>query len=365
MQTQASRPRLSICIPTYNRAAQIGETLDSIISQLTEQCEIVISDNASTDNTKDVIDEYARRCGQIRHFRQCSNIGSDRNYDYVVQQARGQYCWLMSDDDVLKPFAITSVLDAIENGFSLVLCNYERRDLDMGTVLLSRAAELQSNKVYPPSDLDRLVEDAGQVLYFAGAVVIERAAWMARDRERYYGSMWIHLGVTLQEHFTGKMLLIAKPLISYRDGNSKSYSSDFMEVCTIKLAAVVSTLRISKRAKNGICNLATPWRNNWTLLLYRAAGCYSPSEYRRLVRPRVTSALHLILPAAISKLPGVLVNILCVLGTSLGRDRFFRVTLVWLKNSPFYYRNLLKLENRRASAVASGNDKRKSAIERC
>ena len=54
------KPLLSICIATYNRANFIGETLDSIILQLTEDVEVVIVDGASTDNTREVVESYVK-----------------------------------------------------------------------------------------------------------------------------------------------------------------------------------------------------------------------------------------------------------------------------------------------------------------
>ena len=59
-------PRLSICIATYNRASCIGETLRSIIPQITEEVEIVVVDGASTDNTCNVVKSYMEMCQQTR-----------------------------------------------------------------------------------------------------------------------------------------------------------------------------------------------------------------------------------------------------------------------------------------------------------
>jgi len=56
--TMPVHPTLSICISTHNRAAFIGETLSSILCQVTTDCEIVVSDNASIDNTEAVVSQY-------------------------------------------------------------------------------------------------------------------------------------------------------------------------------------------------------------------------------------------------------------------------------------------------------------------
>ena len=81
--------KLSICIATFNRAAFIGATLDSIISQATEEVEIVVVDGASSDNTSQVMDEYKRRFPRLRYFRQETNGGIDVDYSKTVEFARG------------------------------------------------------------------------------------------------------------------------------------------------------------------------------------------------------------------------------------------------------------------------------------
>ena len=57
----SSSIKLSICIATFNRSEFISDTLESILTQVTSDCEVVVSDNASTDNTEEVVSQYAER----------------------------------------------------------------------------------------------------------------------------------------------------------------------------------------------------------------------------------------------------------------------------------------------------------------
>src|SRR5687767_12995025 len=97
--SQADRPpvslKLSICITTLNRADYIGETLDSILGQLTPDCEVVVLDCASTDGTPEVLSHYTRRFDQLRYFRQEVNNGFDRDCSRAVELSAGEYCWLL------------------------------------------------------------------------------------------------------------------------------------------------------------------------------------------------------------------------------------------------------------------------------
>ena len=84
--------KLSLCIPTYNRAAFLSEALDSVIQQATDEVEIVISDNASNDGTAEMVTEYQGKFPRITYYRQPENLGFDRNMLRAVDLARGEYC---------------------------------------------------------------------------------------------------------------------------------------------------------------------------------------------------------------------------------------------------------------------------------
>lgn len=97
--------KLSICIPTYNRAAQLLNCLQSIISMRKPkgfQFEVCISDNGSNDNTKEII-LNAKKDLNINYNRNESNLGIPRNFVKVVSMAVGEFIWLIGDDDLLLP----------------------------------------------------------------------------------------------------------------------------------------------------------------------------------------------------------------------------------------------------------------------
>ncbi|MDA9657714.1 glycosyltransferase family 2 protein [bacterium] len=107
---------LSICIPTYNRAVHLRNCLSSLI-----QCglsnlsgvQICISDNCSTDTTKQVVEE-ASKVLTIKYKVNQSNIGSARNFLEVVQMADGEFVWMLGDDDLLMPGACEKIIELIK-----------------------------------------------------------------------------------------------------------------------------------------------------------------------------------------------------------------------------------------------------------
>lgn len=108
---------LSICIPTFNRGAALRETLESIVSQDAfrngNQVEVVVSDNASTDDTAEVCAEFARRFpGKVIVQRQERNIWT-ANFHQAMSLGRGQYLKLHNDTLLIREGALAPLLDVI------------------------------------------------------------------------------------------------------------------------------------------------------------------------------------------------------------------------------------------------------------
>ncbi len=96
-------PLVTIGIPTYNGAHRIGKAIESIANQDYPNIEILISDNASTDDTEAVCREFAKKYPNINYYRQPENRGILNNFDYVHRNASGAYFMWLSDDDFIKP----------------------------------------------------------------------------------------------------------------------------------------------------------------------------------------------------------------------------------------------------------------------
>lgn len=103
--------KLSICIPTYNRAQHLSNCLQSLISMRRPkgfQFEICISDNGSNDNTKEIVDK-AKEDIDINYSNNKSNLGIARNFLKVVSMAKGEFVWLIGDDDLLLPHTLDTL----------------------------------------------------------------------------------------------------------------------------------------------------------------------------------------------------------------------------------------------------------------
>ena len=94
-------PRISVCLPTYNRAHYLRETIASMLAQTQTDFELIVADNCSTDSTREVVTGFADP--RIRYVRNDENIGHYRNMDRALALARGAYVCIVHDDDVYAP----------------------------------------------------------------------------------------------------------------------------------------------------------------------------------------------------------------------------------------------------------------------
>jgi glycosyltransferase involved in cell wall biosynthesis len=122
MDRKTKYPLISIGVPTYNRGKGISRTLASICAQQYPNLEVLVSDNCSTDNSGEIIQEICKRHPEIRYHRQENNIGMIANFEYVLRNAKGKYFMWVADDDVLEKNVLLKYVQFLEKhpGYSLV-----------------------------------------------------------------------------------------------------------------------------------------------------------------------------------------------------------------------------------------------------
>ena len=224
--------KLTIGIPTWNRSTEIHDAIDSILVQLDDtlrsQVEILISDNASTDETQSVVSEYSTRCpGLFSVRRNSQNIGFSRNVDALFRYARGDFVLILSDDDALEP-------DALQEIF-MALLRYP--DIQAMFVLAStydgKLQECGAPSKWRQNKADKTV--GASCFYYSSGVAYYRArgslcdtcisgnifrtsAWLRSDMTDGLssGSIQLHAAIQILAH--GSVCIIEKPLVKYRDG---------------------------------------------------------------------------------------------------------------------------------------------------
>jgi glycosyltransferase involved in cell wall biosynthesis len=113
---------LSICIPTYNREKYLKECLESIVNQEwfnENDIEIVISDNASEDNTTELVKSYQEKYKNIIYFKNNENLWFDKNLDNTLNKASWKFCWTLSDDEIIINGWLNSIKNIIINNIDI------------------------------------------------------------------------------------------------------------------------------------------------------------------------------------------------------------------------------------------------------
>jgi glycosyltransferase involved in cell wall biosynthesis len=275
-----TRPLLSICIATYNRAQYIGQTLESIIPQLTAEVEIVVVDGASTDGTGDIVRKYAETCRQLKYIRLSAKGGVDQDYCVAVEQAEGEMCWLFPDDDLLKPGAVSAVLEKSEWNYSLIIVNAQVMNKDFSETLEDTKMQMSTDEEFEGSRLDLLFLRVVPYMSFIGCVVVRRELWLNRERARYFGTEFIHMGVIFQAPLPSPALVMAEPYIKIRYGNAQ-WTSRSLEIWMFKWPGLINSFELIPellRRKYQISNLL---KKTLYVIRFRAIGAYSLKDYRK------------------------------------------------------------------------------------
>lgn len=110
-------PILSICIPTFNRASSLLMCLDSIFKENNSQSiEVIISDNASSDNTQEIMLAYQKEYPSIIYRKNNRNLGFDKNILLAIEDATGKFVMLLGDDDGILPGALEPIIHQLKVG---------------------------------------------------------------------------------------------------------------------------------------------------------------------------------------------------------------------------------------------------------
>jgi glycosyltransferase involved in cell wall biosynthesis len=136
-----STPMVSIVLPTYNRAHLLRQAVDSIQAQTYQSWELIIVDNASSDDTSQVIAEIAANLRQpVRSVILQENQGPSRAFNRGIDEARAPYTAFLCDDDLWLPHHLEDCISALENN----------RDVDWVFAAMRRV-ELSTGRVLHPS----------------------------------------------------------------------------------------------------------------------------------------------------------------------------------------------------------------------
>ena len=128
--TLAAVPTVSIGVPVYNGERHLRAAIESLLGQTFGDFELIISDNASIDSTRELCEDFLRRDARVRYHRQSTNIGVARNWNFVARSGRGRYFKWASSNDTCEPSMLAQCVKVLEENPSAVLCYGKTRLVD-------------------------------------------------------------------------------------------------------------------------------------------------------------------------------------------------------------------------------------------
>ncbi len=116
-----NKPLVSIGLATYNREHYISEVIDCWLAQTFKDFELIISDDASSDGTQKICEEYAKKDERIKYIRQKKNLNQPLCFKFVLEQASGKYFAWAQDDDLYDKHFLEDCVKAMEKDPSLIM----------------------------------------------------------------------------------------------------------------------------------------------------------------------------------------------------------------------------------------------------
>ncbi len=264
-------PKVSIVVPSYNHGRFLRQRMDSILRQTYQDFEVFVLDDASTDNTREVLAEYANRPGVELILRQKNGGSVFRQWNAGVALARGEYVWIAESDDYADERfleELTAVLDH-NPGVGLVKCRSTIVDEEGRTAPDSREfpAERDWSRdfvIRGPEDC-RLQLTHGNSITNASAVLFRRQLYMDvgwADESYRMCADWLQWSkMMLQADFA----YVAQPLNYYRRHNNTVrqqclgnviHDLEDLRVCAYRL----SHLPVSGDVTHEVCDrMARRW----------------------------------------------------------------------------------------------------------
>ena len=151
-------PRVSIGLAVYNGERYLSESLDSILKQTFEDFELIICDNASTDQTDVLCRAYAERDRRVRYHRNTLNLGAARNYQLAFEMSSAPYFRWAAYDDLIAPELLARCVEVLDREASVVLAYPKTKLLEEEDGLISESEYEDGLHLSSPRASERFIK---------------------------------------------------------------------------------------------------------------------------------------------------------------------------------------------------------------
>ena len=280
---------LGVSIPTYKRPDQLRRCLVSVIEAARPYgVPIYVLDDSGDDTNQQTMAEMQRSYDGIRHVRNVSNLGIDRNILCSVDTCDTRYVWLLGEDDRLVPESIGEMLSVLAGNPDFVFANYSTVNEDVSVVLKEQALPLEADQLLSASDF---LSRHGWAAGFIGGCVVNKTLWNAIAKEPYVGTYFAHVGVIFHSIAGRSVHLVAKPLVLNRCGTADTFTWQPVAFDVLggwaRLMKLLIPIYGESACGRSLATFETAHGlNSLRFLLYaRAGGAYGVEQYRAFILP--------------------------------------------------------------------------------
>ena len=209
--------KIDILLATYNGEKYVGEQIESILTQTYKNINLIISDDKSQDNTRKIIEEYAKKDQRITIFFQEENLGYIKNFEFLIKQVKSNYFMLSDQDDVWLPEKVEKSIKKLkEENADLVFGDLEVVDQSLHTIYPSFGDFMKLNrkikKCKNSYEMNYLYNCVTGCTLLAKSKTIQDFMPIPANSKYVVHDHWIALMTSLH----GKLAYIPEKLIKYR-----------------------------------------------------------------------------------------------------------------------------------------------------
>jgi len=169
--------KVSICIPTFNSAAYIGDCIESALAQKGVDFEVIVFDNASQDDTWKIVQSFSD--SRVRAYRSDQNHGMAINFNRALREAKGEYIKLLCSDDLLEPSAVELQTKFLDDHPEITMVTCATRLVDSEEHVFATIQRFFRPVIFGALDLRIFSLIYGNIVGEPSAVLFRREAWIS------------------------------------------------------------------------------------------------------------------------------------------------------------------------------------------
>jgi glycosyltransferase involved in cell wall biosynthesis len=224
-------PKVSVCIPTYNYGRFVADAIESVLGQTFSDFELLVVDNCSTDNTRELVENYTRRDARVAYFCNEANLGMVGNWNRCLEHASGEYVKILCADDLLVPTCLGRQVIELEKNPEVVLVTCARQVTTADLIPIKELRYAESYTVVSGADAIRMCFTEGNLIGEPTAVLFRRKAagrgFDMRYRQLVDQEMWFHL---LEQ---GSFAFLPEALCMFRQHDEQATNSNITSLALV------------------------------------------------------------------------------------------------------------------------------------